>query len=129
MMLVTVPLYGAYMLLLSGIVIFCSNIIYVRLLPLRPLRIRIEEAVFHFQLGWSFFLVLTTGVLCALVGSLISFVDLKYSHAFSAPKELDYGNSNLIFIFGHNIENHRCFILLYFLPFHFLFQALHSKDL
>ena len=91
-MLVTVPRYGAYTMSLTGIVMLSSNAIYVWLLPSRPLQIRIEDVVFHFELGWSFWLVLIAGALCMVVGLSISIIDLMYPHKFSTIMEMDYGN-------------------------------------
>ena len=89
---------------LTGIVMLSSNAIYVWLLPSRPLQIRIEDVVFHFELGWSFWLVLIAGALCMVVGLSISIIDLMYPHKFSTIMEMDYGNlylkydtSNLIY--------------------------------
>lgn len=90
-MLVTVPRYGAYTMSLTGISMLTSNAIYVWLLPSRPLLIRIESVVFHFELGWSFWLVLIAGALCLLVGLSISIIDLMYPHKFSTIMEMDYG--------------------------------------
>jgi dual oxidase maturation factor 1 len=90
-MLVTVPRYGAYTMSLTGIVMLSSNAIYVWLLPSRPLQIRIEDVVFHFELGWSFWLVLIAGALCMVVGLSISIIDLMYPHKFSTIMEMDYG--------------------------------------
>ena len=90
-MLVTVPRYGAYTMSLTGISMLTSNAIYVWLLPSRPLLIRIESVVFHFELGWSFWLVLVAGALCLLVGLSISIIDLMYPHKFSTIMEMDYG--------------------------------------
>ena len=94
-MLVTVPRYGAYTMSLTGIVMLSSNAIYVWLLPSRPLQIRIEDVVFHFELGWSFWLVLIAGALCMVVGLSISIIDLMYPHKFSTIMEMDYGNKCL----------------------------------
>lgn len=90
-MLVTVPRYGAYTMSLTGILMLAANALYVWLLPSRPLQIRIEDVVFHFELGWSFWLVLVAGALCMLVGLSISVIDLMYPHKFSTIMEMDYG--------------------------------------
>ena len=86
---------------LTGIVMLSSNAIYVWLLPSRPLQIRIEDVVFHFELGWSFWLVLIAGALCMVVGLSISIIDLMYPHKFSTIMEMDYGNISL----KHHILN------------------------
>merc|ERR1711992_188666 len=92
-MLITVPRYCAYTMSLTGIAMLASTAIYVWLLPSRPLLIRIEDVVFHFELGWSFWLVLIAGALCMLVGLSISVIDLMYPHKFSTIMEMDYGTS------------------------------------
>lgn len=91
LLLVVVPRYGAYTMTLTGIVMLFSNFIYYQLLPNRPLAIRIEDVVFRFELGWCFWLVLTAGLLCFMVGSSISIIDLIYPHKFSTIIEMDYG--------------------------------------
>ena len=109
-MLVTVPRYGAYTMSLTGIAMLASTAIYVWLLPSRPLLIRIEDVVFHFELGWSFWLVLIAGALCMLVGLSISVIDLMYPHKFSTIMEMDYGNKDISIIY---LSKFRFFICIY----------------
>lgn len=60
-LLVTVPRYGAYMMLLTGGLMLCTNLLYYLSVPSRPLVIRIEDAVISFSFGWCFWLVLAAG--------------------------------------------------------------------
>ena len=47
--------------------------------------------VLEFELGWCFWLVLTAGSLCLMLGVSISVIDLIYPHKFSTVLEMDYG--------------------------------------
>ena len=64
LMLVVVPRYGAYLVTLTGFTLLFCNFIYFKLLPSRPLHIRLEQSVLMFDFGWSFWLVMVAGVLC-----------------------------------------------------------------
>merc|ERR1719219_400256 len=91
MMMVVVPRYGAYLMSLTGAMMIFSDFIYFWLLPGRPLKIPFESAVLEFELGWCFWLVLTAGTLCLMLGVSISVIDLIYPHKFSIVLEMDYG--------------------------------------
>jgi dual oxidase maturation factor 1 len=52
------------------------------MLPNRPLLIHLEDMVLQFQLGWCFWLVLTAGSLCLVIGISISVIDLVISFSF-----------------------------------------------
>jgi len=90
-MMVVVPRYGAYLMSLTGAMMVFADFIYFSLLPGRPLRIPFEGVVLEFELGWCFWLVLTAGCLCLMVGVSISVIDLIYPHKFSIVLEMDYG--------------------------------------
>merc|ERR1719500_2213589 len=62
-----------------------------RLLPSRPLIIRLEQSTIEFSFGWSFWLVLVAGCLCVLMGGAVSIIDLIYPHKFSTILEVDFG--------------------------------------
>merc|ERR1719420_2893306 len=70
--------------------LFC-NLIYFRLLPARPLLIRLEQSVLMFNFGWSFWLVMVAGCVCVLMGGAVSIIDLVYPHKFSTILEVDFG--------------------------------------
>ena len=91
LLLVVVPRYGAYTMSLTGLMMLWSTATYYWLLPRQPLMVHIDEVVFHFELGWCFWLVLVSGGLCLMVGSSISIIDLMYPHTFSTVLEMDYG--------------------------------------
>lgn len=91
LMLVVVPRYGAYLVTLTGFTLFFCNFIYFKLLPSRPLHIRLEQSVLMFDFGWSYWLVMVAGVLCVLMGGAVSIIDLIYPHKFSTILEVDFG--------------------------------------
>jgi len=91
LMLVVVPRYGAYLVTLTGFTLLFCNFIYFRLLPARPLLIRLEQSVLMFNFGWSFWLVMVAGCLCVLMGGAVSIIDLIYPHKFSTILEVDFG--------------------------------------
>jgi len=91
LMLVVVPRYGAYLVTLTGFTLLFCNFIYFKLLPSRPLLIRLEQSVLTFNFGWSFWLVLVAGCLCVLMGGAVSIIDLIYPHKFSTILEVDFG--------------------------------------
>lgn len=91
-MLVVVPRYGAYLMSLTGATMLFADFIYFWLLPSRELKIPFENnVVLTFELGWCFWLVLTAGGLCLMIGVSISVIDLIYPHKFSIVLEMDYG--------------------------------------
>jgi len=91
-MLIIVPRYGAYLMSLTGAMMMFSDLIYVWLLPSRELKIPFEGIVLEFELGWCFWLVMTAGGLCMMIGISISVIDLIYPHKFSIVLEMDYGS-------------------------------------
>jgi len=91
LMLIVVPRYGAYLVTLTGFMLLFCNLIYFRLLPARPLLIRLEQSVLMFNFGWSYWLVMVAGVLCVLMGGAVSIIDLIYPHKFSTILEVDFG--------------------------------------
>jgi len=91
LMLIVVPRYGAYLVTLTGFTLLFCNFIYFKLLPARPLLIRLEQSVLMFNFGWSFWLVMVAGVLCVLMGGAVSIIDLVYPHKFSTILEVDFG--------------------------------------
>jgi len=91
LMLVVVPRYGAYLVTLTGFTLLFCNFIYFKLLPARPLLIRLEQSVLMFNFGWSFWLVMVAGCLCVLMGGAVSIIDLIYPHKFSTILEVDFG--------------------------------------
>jgi len=89
--LVAVPRYGAYLMVVTGSMMNFSVLVYYWLLPSRELKIPFEDVVLTFELGWCFWLILTAGSLCLLIGASISVIDLIYPHKFSIILEMDYG--------------------------------------
>jgi dual oxidase maturation factor 1 len=91
LLLIVVPRYGAYLVTLTGFTLLFCNFLYFKLLPNRPLLIRLEQSVLTFSFGWSFWLVMVAGCLCVLMGGAVSIIDLVYPHKFSTILEVDFG--------------------------------------
>ncbi|GLG99636.1 Uncharacterized protein GBIM_06052 [Gryllus bimaculatus] len=68
LLLVVVPRYGAYAMVLTGALLAAADLVYWALLPARPLFIRLEGGTLAFRLGWCFWLVLAAGGAVLLVG-------------------------------------------------------------
>lgn len=100
LLLVAVPRYGAYSMTLTGLILIGTNIGYYALLPKRPLTIIIEGSRLEFTLGWCYWLIVVSGVLCALIGLLISAIDLLWPHTFSTILEVK--NTFLFILFLYN---------------------------
>merc|ERR1712025_1389479 len=79
------------MVTLTGFTLLFCNFLYFKLLPPRPLLIRLEQSVLTFSFGWSFWLVMVAGCLCVLMGGAVSIIDLVYPHKFSTILEVDFG--------------------------------------
>jgi len=91
LLLIVVPRYGAYLVTLTGLILLFCNFIYFKLLPERPLAIRLEQSTLMFNFGWSYWLVMVAGCLCVLMGGAVSIIDLIYPHKFSTILEVDFG--------------------------------------
>lgn len=91
LLLIAVPRYGAYMKALTGLLLVITNIGYYHLLPDKPLTIYLEGGKLEFHLGWCYWLLLVAGILCFVVGVLISIIDLVWPHTFSTILEVYYG--------------------------------------
>ena len=63
LLLINVPRYGAYMMVVTGGLMVAACALYTCLKPSRPLAIRFEDAVLNMSLGWQFYLVLIAGTL------------------------------------------------------------------
>lgn len=91
LLLVVVPRYGAYMMILTGALLLGAALTYHSLLPKSPLHVRFENnKELAFRLGWCFYLVIIAGVLCIIVGLIITTVDMLYPNSFSTILEVDY---------------------------------------
>lgn len=88
LLLVSVPRYGAYTMSLNGFLLICTAVGYYLMLPVHPLTIIMEGGRLEFHLGWCFWLVLIVGVVCFLVGAVISTIDLVWPHTFSTILEV-----------------------------------------
>lgn len=62
LLLIVVPRYGAYMMVLTGALLLGSALAYHCLLPTTPLAVRFENGnQLVFCLGWCFYLVILGG--------------------------------------------------------------------
>lgn len=62
LLLVVVPRYGAYMMMVTGSLLLGSALAYHCLLPSTPLSVRFENgSKLEFHLGWCFYLVILAG--------------------------------------------------------------------
>ena len=68
-LLVVVPRYGAYAMMLTGGLMMLTNLLYYLLTPSRPLVIRFEDVILTLRYGWCFWLVLISGqvISCNLI--------------------------------------------------------------
>ncbi|CAL1263790.1 unnamed protein product [Larinioides sclopetarius] len=97
-LLCMVPRYGAYTMVLTGLMILSSNAIYALLLPKVPLIIHFEMQILTFSLGWCFWALLGAGTLCTIVGTLMSIVDNFFPNKFSTIFEVDYDTPYRYFV-------------------------------
>jgi dual oxidase maturation factor 1 len=61
LLLVVVPRYGAYAMMVTGTLLLSTDLVYYMLIPFNPLVVRFEGSVLMFQLGWCFWLVIIAG--------------------------------------------------------------------
>lgn len=97
-LLCMVPRYGAYTMVLTGLMILASNGIYYALLPKIPLIIHFEVQVLTFSLGWCFWALLGVGILSTIVGVFMSVVDNFFPNKFSTIFEVDYDTPYRYFV-------------------------------
>lgn len=66
-LLVNVPRYGAYTMIVTGMLMGLACLIFYLLMPPKPLDIRFEDVTLTFRLGWCFWLTLVVGqyLLCS----------------------------------------------------------------
>lgn len=88
LLLVAVPRYGAYTKVVTGLLLLCTNLGYSWLLPKPELVIIMEGGRLAFHFGWCYWLILVAGILCVVVGTAISIIDLVYPHTFSTIVEV-----------------------------------------
>ncbi|KAG8158044.1 hypothetical protein JTE90_022549, partial [Oedothorax gibbosus] len=97
-LLCVVPRYGAYAMLLTGLLILASNGIYYSLLPKIPLIIHFEVQVLKFSFGWCFWVLMAAGILSVIVGALMSILDNFFPNKFSTIFEVDYDTPYRYFV-------------------------------
>jgi len=64
LLLVVVPRYGAYAMMVTGTILHCTALVYYMLIPFNPLVVRFEGGALVFRLGWCFWLVIIAGEFC-----------------------------------------------------------------
>ncbi|XP_077978626.1 dual oxidase maturation factor 1-like [Glandiceps talaboti] len=70
--------YASYFSLLTGGVLLLSNLIYGTLRTGPDLEIPFQHAVLRFHFGWSFWIILVTGLLCLCLGIIIWLLDYYF---------------------------------------------------
>lgn len=60
-LLVNVPRYGAYTMIVTGMLMGLACLCFYLLMPPKPLDIRFEDVTLTFRLGWCFWLTLVVG--------------------------------------------------------------------
>lgn len=61
LLLMVVPRYGAYNMIVTGLLMLSADLCYWLLLPYEPLVIHVEGSILIFNLGWNFWLVFVAG--------------------------------------------------------------------
>ncbi|CAL4121157.1 unnamed protein product, partial [Meganyctiphanes norvegica] len=89
-MLVNVPRYGAYLMVVTGGLMCMACGVFWLLMPPKPLHIRFEEVWIDFNLGWCFWMTLVVGGIEMATGLIISILDLMFPHTFSTILEIDF---------------------------------------
>ena len=74
LLLINVPRYGAYMMVVTGALMVSACALYTCLKPSRPLAIRFEDTVLNMALGWQFYLVLIAGGWSSGLGAWLDMV-------------------------------------------------------
>ncbi|EEB10699.1 conserved hypothetical protein [Pediculus humanus corporis] len=90
LLLIVVPRYGAYAMTTTGTLMLLSDFLYWYMIPPHELVVRLEESVLNFHFGKSFYLVLYSGILCLIVGLIITTIDTIFPHKFTTMLEVDY---------------------------------------
>ncbi|XP_076754934.1 dual oxidase maturation factor 1 mol [Xylocopa sonorina] len=90
LLLIVVPRYGAYGMIVTGICMLLTNLIYWALLPCEPLIAHIDGSILAFNLGWNYWLILLSGIGCLFAGVVITAIDMIFPHQFSTILEVDY---------------------------------------
>ncbi|KFM72662.1 Dual oxidase maturation factor 1, partial [Stegodyphus mimosarum] len=97
-LLCMVPRYGAYTMVLTGILILSCNGLYALMLPKIPLIIHFEMQVLTFSFGWCFWALMGAGILSVIVGTAMSILDNFYPNKFSTIFEVDYDTPYRYFV-------------------------------
>lgn len=90
LLLIVVPRYGAYSMILTGSLMLLSTLIYWSLLPCEPLVAHVDGSILIFHFGWNYWLVMIAGIGCLIGGLIITIIDLIFPHQFSTILEVDY---------------------------------------
>lgn len=62
LLLIVVPRYGAYSMILTGSLMLLSTLIYWSLLPCEPLVAHVDGSILIFHFGWNYWLVIIAGM-------------------------------------------------------------------
>ncbi|XP_075677281.1 uncharacterized protein LOC113790114 isoform X2 [Dermatophagoides pteronyssinus] len=102
-LLCAVPRYGAYTMQLTGLLMLLSNLLYIMMIPGKPLRIPFEGSTLIFSYGWCFWLVFAAGLTAVFIGATVSIVDILFPNKFSTILEVDYDTPYRYFV-GNDIH-------------------------
>ncbi|XP_076328080.1 dual oxidase maturation factor 2-like isoform X2 [Tachypleus tridentatus] len=97
-LLCTLPRYGAYCMQLTGGAMLSTNVVFLHLIPRKPLSIPFEGGHLSFRYGWCFWLVLVAGVVAILAGTTVVIVDTLFPNKFSTILEVDYDTPYRYFV-------------------------------
>ncbi|XP_043281843.1 dual oxidase maturation factor 1 [Venturia canescens] len=90
LLLMVVPRYGAYSMMVTGLWMLLTDLTYWSLLPCEPLVAHVDGSILIFNFGWNYWLVLVAGISCFFSGLVITAIDLIFPHQFSTILEVDY---------------------------------------
>lgn len=70
--------YGAYFLTFTGLCMIIGNIIWATIRNVNELKIPFEDGVMEFSFGGAFYISLITGIICVILGVIITLFDLRF---------------------------------------------------
>ena len=111
---------GALFLALTGCCLLLSNILFSTLIANATPALQIpfdDNQVLKLQYGWSYFLVMVTGILCILQAAVVIFMDYRFPRQLAkffstsvqdneCPDETDIDESNEVAAVGSNSGHH-----------------------
>lgn len=77
LLLMVVPRYGAYSMMVTGLWMLLTDLTYWSLLPCEPLVAHVDGSILIFNFGWNYWLVLVAGELPLLLLARALFLDKR----------------------------------------------------